>query len=208
MSAEPTSSTGARASSTEPSAIRQAIPPWLFVMFFLLLYWGMVYFDEHSGWANPQVYVPYHSLEELSFYQPSFERSAFQFGKTVYDKPTCIACHQADGKGVPGQNPPLVGSDWVNEVEPGRIIRIVLNGLSGPIQVKGQSFNGSMVPWKDVLNDEEIAAVLTYVRQNKEWGNNAPEVKPERVKAVRDKIKERGATPFSPGELQKIAPTD
>jgi mono/diheme cytochrome c family protein len=192
---------------SEPKATRRAAPAWLLVIFFLLIYWGMVYFDEHSGWANPQVYVPYHSIEELALYQPSVERSAFQFGKAVYDKPTCIACHQADGKGVPGQNPPLVGSDWINETEPGRIIRIVLNGLNGPLQVKGQSFNGSMVPWKDVLNDEEIAAVLTYVRQNKEWGNNAPEVKPERVKAVRDKIKDK-STPFTPEELQQVAPTD
>jgi len=191
----------------EPKAIRRPAPAWLLVLFFLLLYWGMVYFDEHSGWAHQQVYMPYHSIEELIVYQPSTERSAFQFGKTVYDKPTCVACHQADGKGVPGQNPPLFGSDGVLEAEPGRVIRIVLNGLNGPIQVKGQGYNGSMVPWKDVLSDEEIAAVLTYVRQNKEWGHNAPEVKPEMVKAVRDKIKDR-STPFTPEELQKIAPTD
>jgi len=191
----------------EPRAIRRAAPAWLLVILFLLLYWGMFYFDEHSGWAHPQVYVPYRSFEELALYQPSVEHSAFQQGKAVYDKPTCVACHQADGKGVPGQNPPLVGSDWILEAEPGRIIRIVLNGLNGPLQVKGQSYNGSMVPWKDVLSDEEIAAVLTYVRQNKEWGHNAPEVKPERVAAVRKKILDR-TTPFTPEELEKIPPTD
>jgi mono/diheme cytochrome c family protein len=182
---------------------------WLFVLLFLLLYWGMVYFDERSGWANSQVYTPYHSFDQLVYYQPpSGERSLFQEGRKVYDKPTCVACHQADGKGVPGQNPPLVGSEWVNEPEPGRVIRIVLNGLTGPIEVKGQAFGGTaMVPWKDVLTDDEIAAVLTYVRQNKEWGNNAPEVKPERVKAVRDKLQSR-STPFTAEELQKIPPTD
>jgi mono/diheme cytochrome c family protein len=130
-----------------------------------------------------------------------------QLGKAVYNKPTCVACHQADGNGTPGLNPPLVGSEWVNEKEPGRVIRIALNGLTGPITVKGQAFNGNMVPWKDVLSDEEIAAVLTYVRQNKEWGNNAPEVTPERVKAVRAKVKDR-ATPFTPDELKQIPASD
>jgi mono/diheme cytochrome c family protein len=58
-----------------------------------------------------------------------------------------------------------------------------------------------------VLSDEEIAAVLTYVRQNKEWSNDAPEVTPERVKAVRAKIKDR-ANPFTPDELKQIPPSE
>jgi mono/diheme cytochrome c family protein len=83
----------------------------------------------------------------------------------------------------------------------------VLNGISGPFPFKGQSFNGAMVPWKDALTDEEIAAVLTYVRQNPEWGNKAPEVKPQRVKAVREKTKSRNR-PYSQEELLKVAPAD
>jgi mono/diheme cytochrome c family protein len=192
----------------EPQVDAPPVPIWLIILLFLLLYWSMVYFDERGGWFSVHVYAPYHSLSEVEGWQPvSGAPSLFQEGKLVYNKPTCVACHQADGKGVPGQNPPLAGSEWVNEPEPGRIIRIALNGLSGPLTFKGQSFNGAMVPWKDVLSDEEIAAVLTYVRQNKEWGNKAPEVKPEQVKAIREKIKTR-ATPFTPDELQKIPPTD
>ena len=91
--------------------------------------------------------------------------------------------------------------------EPGRIIRAVLYGISGPFPFKGQNFNGSMVPWKDSLTDEEIAAVLTYVRQNAEWGNKAPEVKPDRVKAVREKTKGRNQ-PYSQEELLKVSPAD
>jgi mono/diheme cytochrome c family protein len=64
-----------------------------------------------------------------------------------------------------------------------------------------------MVPWKDVLSDEEIAAVLTYVRQNKEWGNNAPEVKPERVKAVREKTKNISVQ-YTPEDMLKISPEE
>jgi mono/diheme cytochrome c family protein len=186
------------------------VPIWLLVLLFLLLYWAMVYFDQRGGWAfDPRVYAPYHSMAQVETWQPaSGGASLFQEGKLVYNKPTCVACHQADGNGVPGQNPPLVGSEWVNEAEPGRIIRIVLNGLSGPITVKGQVFGAiSMVPWKDVLSDQEIAAVITYVRQNKDWGHKASEVKPEQVKAVRDKLKSR-STPFTADELQKISPAE
>lgn len=93
------------------------------------------------------------------------------------------------------------------EPEPGRIIRIVLDGLNGPIQVNGETFNNAMVPWGSALTDEEIAAVLTYVRQNPEWGNKAPAVTAERVKAVRDKTKTRNQ-PYTADELQKVSPAE
>jgi mono/diheme cytochrome c family protein len=75
------------------------------------------------------------------------------------------------------------------------------------MQVEGQSFNGTMVPWKNTLTDEEIAAVLTYVRQNDEWGNKVSEVSPERVKQVRERTKGRNQS-YSPEELLKISPAD
>jgi mono/diheme cytochrome c family protein len=168
----------------------------------------MVYFDANGGWFNEQVYAPYHSFQEVEAWQPvSGAPGLAQLGKLVYNKPTCVACHQADGKGTAGQFPSLVQSEWVQEPEPGRIIRAVLYGISGPFPFKGQNFNGSMVPWKDSLTDEEIAAVLTYVRQNAEWGNKAPEVKPDRVKAVREKTKGRNQ-PYSQEELLKVSPAD
>ncbi len=196
------------AEAAEPKAGEVAVPIWLVVLFFLILYWGMVYFDRNSGWFSPAVYAPYRSVQDVEAWQPSAGApSLAQLGFQVYNKPTCVACHQANGKGLPGQFPPLVQSDWVLEPEPGRIIRAVLDGLSGPIQVNGQSFNGTMVPWKDALSDEEIAAVLTYVRQNPEWGNKAAAVTAERVKQVRDKTKGR-TQPWTPEELLKISPAD
>jgi len=196
------------AAEAEPQAGRTAVPVWLIVLLFLILYWGMVYFDRNSGWFNEEVYEPYRSFQEVEAWQPATgEAGLAQLGKLVYNKPTCVACHQADGKGTAGQFPSLVQSEWVQEPEPGRIIRAVLYGISGPFPFKGQNFNGSMVPWKDALTDEEIAAVLTYVRQNPEWGNKAPEVKPERVKAVREKTKSRNQ-PFSQEELLMVSPAD
>ncbi len=207
MSPEPQQSLPV-AAEAEPQAGQTAVPIWLIVLLFLILYWGMVYFDQNGGWFNEQVYAPYRSFQEVETWQPvSGAPGLAQLGKLVYNKPTCVACHQADGKGTAGQFPSLVESEWVQEPEPGRIIRAVLYGLSGPFQFKGQNFNGSMVPWKDALTDEEIAAVLTYVRQNPEWGNKAPEVKPERVKDVRTKTKGRNQ-PYSQEELLKVSPAD
>jgi len=208
MSFEPIPSAAPSAESPEPKARPVAVPVWLIVLLFLLLYGGMVYFDRCSGWFAEQVYTPYQSVQELEAMQPaSGPPGLAQLGLLVYNKPTCVACHQANGKGLPGQFPPLVRSHWILEPEPGRVIRIVLDGLSGPLEAEGQSFNGAMVPWRDVLTDEEIAAVLTYVRQNAEWGNNAPAVKPERVKEVREKTKQHKQS-WMPDELLKVSPAD
>jgi mono/diheme cytochrome c family protein len=79
----------------------------------------------------------------------------------------------------------------------------VLNGLSGPIEVKGATFNGAMFAFKDMpLKDEDIANVLTYVRNT--WGNKAPGVKPEQVKAIRGEVSSR-ALPWTSAELQKVS---
>ena len=208
MSTQANSSAQPGAEPAEPKAGQRAVPVWLLVLLCLLLYGGMVYFDRASGWFDPRVYGPYASIQQVEAFQPvSGAPNLVQLGLQVYNKPTCVACHQANGKGVPGQFPPLVKSDWVNEAEPGRIIRAVLDGLSGSLDVEGQSYSGSMVPWKDSLTDEEIAAVLTYIRQNAEWGNKAPAVTPERVKQVREKSKGHSQS-WTPEELLKISPAD
>src|SRR5512137_1951446 len=136
MKPETSQSMPLTADTVEPKAGQVAVPVWLIVLLFLILYWGMVYFDRNGGWFSERVYTPYQSVQAVEAFQPaSGEAGMFQQGKLVYHKPTCVACHQADGKGTPGQFPPLVQTDWVLEQEPGRIIRAVLYGLSGPILV-------------------------------------------------------------------------
>lgn len=109
------------------------------------------------------------------------EKRRFDAGKAMYEA-TCLACHQAHGMGQIGLAPPLVGSEWVAGPE-SRIIRIVLNGLRGPIKVKGETFELDM-PTLGVLDDDQIAAALTYVRR--EWGHGYEPVTPEAVKKVRE----------------------
>lgn len=190
----------------EPTATTSVVPIWLVIVLLLLLFTSAWTFDQRGGWFEAKVYEPFHSLPD-SYQPPAAGNNAYAVGEKVYNKPTCVACHQPHGKGMPGQFPSLVGSSWILEPEPGRVIRIVLDGLQGPMNVDGQQFNNAMVPWKDVLNDEEIAAVLTYVRGQKEWGNKAAEVTPERVKAVREKEKARKQS-WTEDEIKKVNPAD
>jgi mono/diheme cytochrome c family protein len=83
-------------------------------------------------------------------------------GRAVFTA-QCIACHQPDGKGVPGQFPPLAGNSdiFLARDFPARV---VLFGMAGKVTVKGQTIDGAMPPLGDVLKDEEIAAVVNYVR--------------------------------------------
>jgi mono/diheme cytochrome c family protein len=118
----------------------------------------------------------------------------------------CAACHQANGQGLAGQYPPLAGSEWVQGEGPNRVVRIVLNAIAGSIDVKGLHFDSNaMPPWKPVLSDDQIAAILTYVRS--EWGNKAPPVTAEQAKKIRDLEKDR-ETPWSADELSKIPEKD
>lgn len=102
-------------------------------------------------------------------------------GEKVYTS-VCQGCHQADGKGLAGNFPPLAGAggfygDAANHA------RIIVHGLNGPITVAGQSFNGAMPPQGGVLTDYDIAAVATYERTS--WGNADGPVLPEVVASVR-----------------------
>lgn len=96
----------------------------------------------------------------------------------------CRACHQRDGKGDGGRFPPLEKSEWVNG-DKTRLIDVVLNGLSGPITVRGLPYEEPMPAHGGFLNDEQVAEVLTYVRSN--FGNTSGPVTVEEVAAVREK---------------------
>lgn len=103
-------------------------------------------------------------------------------GKALYA--TCAACHQAEGQGIPGAFPPLAESEWVNgPVE--NLIRIQLRGLTGPITVKGVEYN-SVMPAQAQQSDEQIAAVLTYIRSS--FGNDSGPVTADQVKALRGEV--------------------
>jgi len=100
-------------------------------------------------------------------------------GKEVYDQ-NCLACHQIDGSGVPMLTPSLVNAGWV-QGDKVRLINIVLKGLKG-VEIDGEMYDNPMPPLAH-LSDEDIAAVLTYVRSN--FNNKAGPIKKEEVAAAR-----------------------
>jgi len=112
----------------------------------------------------------------------------------------CAACHQQAGEGIANVFPPLAGSEWVTG--PAIIpIAIVLHGLEGEIEVKGKKYSGAMMAWGGVLNDEDLAATLTYARS--QWGNRASPVTTAQVRAVRAKLVAR-TKPFTAAELRTL----
>lgn len=102
-------------------------------------------------------------------------------GKAVYMQ-TCFICHQPEGQGVVAQIPPLAKADFVMSKNKNDIIRGVLFGRTGEISVNGKKYNGIMTPQSN-LTDDEIANVLTYVRNS--WGNSADAVTARDVAAIR-----------------------
>jgi mono/diheme cytochrome c family protein/glucose/arabinose dehydrogenase/lysophospholipase L1-like esterase len=136
------------------------------------------------------------------------DRELFVLGKEIYAREGfCSTCHQLDGGGLTAsQFPPLRGTPWVTG-SPERLIKIVLKGIMGPIEVAGREYPGQvpMTPYEGMLNDTEIAAVLTYVRNS--FGNQASPISPDLVKQVREEVKGKEGF-WSPSELLKVHPME
>lgn len=145
--------------------------------------------------------------EEPTDPQERFER----LGQRVYNS-YCATCHGANGQGVQGAFPPLRGTEWVVGDE-GRLIRLVLHGVGGEMEVLGETYNNVMTA-HGFLSDQQIAAVLTHVRQN--WGNDAETVRPAQVQRVRQASTQQGSWQASelweatgiPGEAAPPAEAD
>ena len=116
----------------------------------------------------------------------------------------CGQCHMSNGEGVPGAFPPLQANQWV-EGDAERMIKVAMFGLEGPLEVHGVAYNAAMPPMGGLLNDEEMAAVLTYVRTS--WDNTGTEIMPEQVAAVRAKYPDRAAL-WQVEEIVKDHPID
>jgi len=133
-------------------------------------------------------------------------KELFVKGEEIYNREGyCVTCHQSDGLGLSAsQFPPLAGQEWVTGSQE-RLIKLTLNGLMGPLELENKSYPGQvpMTPFGGMLNDEEIASVLTFVRNT--FGNKADPITPEKVKEVREAIQDKKGF-YSPAELLKEHP--
>ncbi|TAD85805.1 MAG: cytochrome c [Bacteroidetes bacterium] len=108
--------------------------------------------------------------------------TALAAGKALYST-NCLACHQADGKGIAGLHPPLAKTKWVLGSK-ATLINIVLKGFDAPIEIDGEAYESAMPPQPQLTN-QQIADVLTYIRNS--FGNKASAVTAAEVKMVRAK---------------------
>jgi mono/diheme cytochrome c family protein len=106
-------------------------------------------------------------------------------GKMIYEQ-TCLPCHQADAGGVPGMNPPLRKSRYVQGA-PAKLIGIVLQGLNDGVEIDGDTYSNPMPAFGAVLKDEDIADVLSYVRSH--FGNKAGPISKPLVSRIRQTLK-------------------
>lgn len=182
--------------------INEPLSLWLLVTIMVFMFFGGIFLWSNSGGFSSEVY----DTDQLSWVGGEAAAAGADpkvLGKRIFTQ-YCGVCHQPNGQGQPGVFPSLVESEWVLGKEwhgDNHLVKIVLNGLQGPITVKGQQYNNAMAPWGAVLKDDQIAAVLTYIRS--EWGNDAPPISPEFVAKVRAENADR-STPWTQPELQGI----
>ena len=193
----------------EPRVGAEPLSIWLIAVYGLAVFFGGAYLGRYSGNFSGEALDPYggeaHAMKKVTGPQgaeQAAELSPHDRGKKIFAA-NCQTCHQANGLGVPGQYPPLAGSEFTTGGSR-RSGMIVLKGLQGPVTVKGQKFGTAvMQPWDKTLTDQKIADVLTYERS--EWGNTASAVTAEQIAALR---KELANHPESFGEHDILAVPD
>ena len=161
-----------------------------------------------SGFAAPA------ELEFVKFDTPKHltgkDKDAYQLGSVVYQREShCSTCHLSHGKGNANVYPSLLNSPWVNGNKE-RLIKLALHGLHGKIRVNGKTYDPArgvppMTAFRDLLNDEEMAAVLTFVRNS--WGNQADPVDASAVARIRADTQGR-FTVWTPDELTEQHPLE
>jgi mono/diheme cytochrome c family protein len=166
-----------RRENPEPRESANPIPWWIVLLVGLLFAFGVVYIATARFLDTPGAWGDGRTRAELA----GAAAGAKADGAAVYGS-MCVACHQAGGTGLPGVFPPLAGSEWVNGRD-AALAAIVLRGISGPLTVKGATYNGQMPSFAGKLKDEQIAAVLSHLRSS--WGNASPAVSVETVAKVR-----------------------
>lgn len=166
-------------------------------------HWMEPAFNTAKAHLQGESYIP-ESQQEEAVVETDLEgeqRELYMKGEEIFSRDgSCETCHQPDGQGLAASGfPPLAESPWVLGNQE-RLIKVVLKGLRGPLEVDGETYPGQvpMTPFGRMLNDEEVAAVLTYVRNS--FGNEASAISPETVEQVRASVQDKEGF-YSPQEL-------
>lgn len=190
---------------SEPTIAAGGGSAWPFVLLGVLLFGCFLYVENTGGAFRADVYQAGMKTPPPQTDEPE-DIKLFKRGAALYAG-ACVGCHQPTGLGSPALNfPPLAGSEWVLREKPDRMVRIVLNAVEGPIKVKNVVYdNPAMLAFRDVYpSDVDIAAIATFVRGNKEWGNNAGYVTPQQVKAIREGTAAMGSQKWRVETLEPV----
>ena len=130
--------------------------------------------------------------------------ASFQRGEKLYmGRAACIGCHGADGAGLPNLGPPLDESDWVNG-DPGRLAKVLLHGLQGPITVSGKRYTPPAampgLSMNQTVSDKDIADIITFVRHA--WTNRSGAIGESFIKETRSSSKAQGGVPYTEQQLK------
>lgn len=145
----------------EPAEGAERPPWWLWVLIVVSLFVGGFYLGRHGGLFSSDQHTGFLPPPTGAPTRPELAKAAT--GKDLYDS-RCASCHQPDGRGLAGVFPPVIGSEYV--VGPPEVpVRIVLLGITGELVVGGVTYRGEMPSWRDKMKDDEIAKVLSYLRE-------------------------------------------
>lgn len=166
----------------EPQDGYEPLPFWMVTFICIVAMWGGIYIQRYSGGFKADVID--HTLVTYGPVAAAGPRvvDPMVLGQRLFTN--CASCHGTTGAGVAGVYPSLVGSTIVNGGGT-RMAAIIINGAQGPWQAHSGNYNNAMTGWGNQLNDEQIAAIMTYVRGS--WGNTGGPVTAEDVAAVRAK---------------------
>lgn len=193
----------------EPKEGFEPLNLWMVVMIAALLFFAGSYLTRYSGGFKADHFDESHindpsELPNLVAAPPDPAQAQKALGAKVF-RENCAICHNDAGEGKPGIAPQLAASDWISTNGIARVVRLILDGGSGPITVSGIEFNvpaAAMVGFRPTLNDEQIAAVMTYLRAS--WGNSGDPVKAAEVAAIRAATADRAGKGWLSSELMEI----
>lgn len=171
-------------------------PWWLYAIILVTFAFGFFYIGFYFGEFTYQPHQLYISQAESEAPAEEAELSQMELGENIYGR-VCSTCHQSNGEGVDGAFPTLVGTDYVTG-NVGRFAGIIVHGLYGEMEVNGDTYNGNMPAWGEEISDEEVAAVMTYVRNS--FGNNSSDVPVDSIKSYRETYGDR-TSQWEVGEL-------
>jgi len=178
--------------TAEPEELRNPIPWPVAVIAVGFVLWGAWYYFQNTGY-------PIAAGDRRSAIVA--DAAGAVDGAKLYTV-NCASCHQANGQGLAGVFPPLVGSRWVLEND-ARLVQILLHGINGVIEVQGVSYQGVMPAFAH-LGDDELAAVLTHIRSS--WNNDADPIDAGQIAAGRERFPDRSGPWAGGAELDEQFP--